>query len=339
MVAIEGLLTLLSVKGLGNVSVNKLLMTFGDPLKVFDAHLDEISSVVGLEKAKRIKNLEGVDESKVNRTVAIIKREGYKTLTILDPEYPSGLRGLGDSPSVLFYVGCVKNVKLVGVVGSRRASFYSLSFVDRLIRGLVSAGYGTVSGGAMGVDNRVHVSTISEHGYTVCVPGCGLLHFQNDLMDKIREGNGLILSEFLPEERGSRYTFPKRNRIIAAMSEFLVIPEAGSKSGALITAKYAYKLGKDIYAYVGMGSRKRWEGCKSVINSGAAKLVMGAEDILKERGCVIESDDTVLRLLNRPKTFDELEQETGIYGRDLLEILSVLELEGKIKRFGSFYST
>ncbi|MDQ7081805.1 MAG: DNA-processing protein DprA [Aquificota bacterium] len=110
------------------------------------------------------------------------------------------------------------------------------------------------------VDARVHTATLERGGYTVCVLGSGLLRAKGDLYGRILSSGGLLLSEFPPDEPPSKHTFPRRNRIIAGLSEFLIVPEAGRKSGSLITARHTHRYRREVFVHTGPGG-ERWEGC------------------------------------------------------------------------------
>jgi len=196
-------------------------------------------------------------------------------LTLEDDGYPSALRSLNDPPPLIFLSGSLKDPPLVGVVGTRKPTNYTLNFIEELVGMAVSRGYGVVSGGAVGVDSHAHLSAVKNSGYTLCILGFGLLKARGRIFDRIREAGGSLVSEFLPHERGDRYTFPKRNRLIAALSEFVVIPEASGKSGSLITAKYAVDQGKKVYVHIGIGRSSNWDGCYRLLSEDSEESGRG----------------------------------------------------------------
>ena len=321
-----------SIKGLGERSINKLISRFGDPVTVLEADRESLSSVVGPRRAEVILRREGVDVREIEELERTIRREGIKVLTLTDPEYPRNLRSIPDPPPLLFLWGDLIDVPLVGIVGPRRPSSYTLGLVESLVSSLVQAGYGTVSGGAVGVDMKVHRSTVELSGYTLCVLGFGLLKAGKDHLKLLRRPAAALVSEMLPHEPGSRHSFPKRNRIIAALSEFLVVPEAGPRSGALITADHAIRYGKKVYAHVGDKRSERWKGCSRLVEAGLAKPFKGVDDIVS-----LPREGLIYEFLKTPRTFDEIVSFLGEDPYEAVKVLTDLELKGKLRREGPYY--
>ncbi len=325
-------LILSSIKGIGPKTLKVLIDRFGDPVAVLEAEEDLISEVVGPEKARAIKSRKGVREERIRNTERILQKEDIGAVTLTDPGYPYPLRSLPDPPPVLFYSGILKRTPLVGIVGPRRPSSYTLSLVDSLVSEALRSGYGTVSGGARGVDTRVHLATLKRSGYTVCVLGSGLLKAEGKLLDMILKSGGLLLSEFFPDEPPSRHTFPRRNRVIAGLSEFLVVPEAGRKSGSLITARYAHRYGREVFVHTGQGG-ERWEGCSALLEEGIGRVFSGPKDIFGVQRC-----DPLEDFLKTPRTFEEVLRFLGLPPDEAMSRLTHLELEGKVRREGPFYT-
>ncbi len=325
-------LTLMSVKGLGERSIKLLIQKIGDPVSVLDADEETLRAVVGPVKARAVKERRGVDESKIRAVEMRVREEGIGFLTLTDPNYPGNLRSIPDPPPVVFYMGELRNTPLVGVVGPRRPSLGTLSLVEGLVAYVLRSGYGTVSGGAPGVDIRVHMATVERSGYTLCVLGSGILKAGRHLLRLVERSNAVLLSELTPDAQATRYTFPRRNRIIAALSELLIVPEAGQKSGSLITAGYAFRYGKKIYAYIGENN-SRWEGCRRLVSEGKALPFSDPREVFGE----VERDH-LLELLRRPRTFEEIREFLKLPPERLMDALTRLEIEGKVRREGPFYT-
>lgn len=326
-------LTLKAIKGLGERSIKKLYTFYKDPKLILESHQKELEQVVGKEKAFRIKNGElSFDPQEVLKQV---EREGIKYLTLDDENYPKLLKDIQDPPPVLFYMGQIKELPFVAVVGTRKPEYYSVSFTKDLIKQLLSMSFGIVSGGAKGIDLLSHRYAVEFGGYTVCVLGFGILNMPKYLEFLLSKGS-FIISEFLPTEPPSDYTFPRRNRIISGMSQGVFIVEAGINSGALITAEYAYKQKKPVYAHIGVGKSDRWDGCAKLINEGKAKFFRSIEDIIP-KGNVHKGNDEILTLLASPKTFDELMSISGLPAKELLRMLTDYELSGRIVKVGAYY--
>ncbi len=337
-------LTLRSVKGLGEKSIKKLYEAFGSAENVLGADFSSLSDVVGKNKAYAILRRKGVDRKGVEEILRIVEREGIGSLTMEDSDYPQALLELSDPPPILFYRGLIKYPPLAGVVGTRNPTSYTELLVEELVRDLVEEGFGIVSGGAVGVDSKAHESALEAGGYTLCLLGYGLLRARHYLMKKICDGGGAVVSEFLPYERGDRFTFPKRNRLIAVMSSFVVIPEAGARSGSLITADIASGYGRKVFVHIGIGRSSSWDGCYRLLKEGRAIIFKDAGDITghhkKETTAEREEEaDSLLEFLETPRTFEEILDFLSVSDREAMALLTTYEIEGKVRRQGAMYTS
>ncbi len=343
-------LILKNIKGVGNKSLKKLYDHFGSSWEILTADVNTLAMVIGREKAVRVKNREGVSQKGIDRLLRILERWEIKAICIEEEFYPPQLKAIDDPPPVIFLMGNIKEGLFVGIVGSRLATSYTIELTDQLCEALVNAGIYTVSGGARGVDKKVHESTLKYGGYTLWIAGSGLLNVDVNLRNKILKSNSAILSEFDPLERGNKYTFSQRNRLISGMAELLIITEAGAKSGSLITADYALKQGKRVFVHIGIGRSERWAGCYKLLKEGKAEIFKDPfeiVDIMKpvsyqdEKETVEENapldEESIINLLETPKTFDQLLIETGMSREELMGLLSMLEIEGKIIKSGVYY--
>ncbi len=158
---------------------------------------------------------------------------------------------------------------------------------ERLITAAASEGITVVSGFMYGIDAAAHSAALDAEGITAAVMPCGIerIHplVQEKLYYRILENRGLIISEFEGDMQPARWSFPRRNRIIAGLSPALLVIEAGLKSGALITADYAHRYSRDIFAVPGPITSSVSIGTANLIKQGAS-LVSSAEDILNYYG-------------------------------------------------------
>ena len=174
-------------------------------------------------------------------------------LLIGDENYPSKLYDMPWPPLIIFYDGDLSllNRPALGIVGSRRATAYGRNVTFELSRSLAKIGAVILSGGARGVDTIAHTAALKESGKTICVLGCGLdivYPYENEkLFQEIRK-EGLILSEYPKGFKPEKWTFPMRNRIIAALSSEIIVTEAARKSGSLHTATYAEELNRIVHS-------------------------------------------------------------------------------------------
>lgn len=242
----------------------------------------------------------------------------------------------------------------LAVVGTRRASSYGLRVVNFLVDELSDLNILIISGLAYGIDLAAHKAIIDKKGKTIAVLGEGIVNIlksnKKKIVEKIIENNGLIISEFAPSEKGLSYHFPLRNRIIAGLSDGIIIIEAPIDSGALITANYGLKYGKEIFVVPAEIFNKNFEGSHNLIKSGA-KLVTSVEDILVELGINYQFKKKMENINLTPKeelicevlktkscSVEELNIKTKLAIQELLIILTNLEIRGIIKnRGGEFY--
>lgn len=203
------------------------------------------------------------------------------------PHYPKRLLDLADPPSPLYICGdpALFHMPAIAIVGSREASLQGLYIASELSRGLAEAGFLVISGLARGIDGAAHRAALSRGAYrTAAVCGTGLHrtypHEHHGLAKAIAR-SGLLISEFAPELGPKPFHFPRRNRLIAALALGVVVVEATTKSGSLITARLALELGREVFAVPGSILGGRSEGCHGLIQNGA-KLVHVLEDILAE---------------------------------------------------------
>lgn len=327
-------LLLKAIRGLGEVSIKRLWLAFGSAEDILSASYEDLKEMVGEERARAIKRKDLSFEPE--EVIRLVEREDIGWVCLEDEAYPPSLREIEDPPPVLFYRGEIRQVPMIGIVGTRKPDSQSLGFIRSLVREVVSKGYGVCSGGAIGCDFYSHKECLALGGYTVCLLGMGILKIPAYL-SKLQNGNMLFLSEFLPEASPEEYTFPRRNRLISGLSKALVVAEAGQKSGSLITAQYAIKQKKPLWVYVGNALSQRWLGCINLVNEGKAKVLYSPTLLFQELPSSDSLKDPLLDLLTTPKTFDELLEITRLSHQELTMRLTQLELEGKVLRNGSYY--
>lgn len=212
---------------------------------------------------------------------------GIHTITYFDDEYPSLLKQIYQPPWVLYAKGNIEllnqNCKLA-VVGSRQATEYGRKAIEYLFPKIIDKGILIISGLAKGIDTYAHQFAIKYGGSTIAVIAGGLFHiypYANKELGLYMMRNQLVLSEYPPNIRPSRWHFPERNRIISGMCMGTFVIEAKQKSGSLITANYALEEGREVFALPGNILSPNSQGTNELIRQGA-KLVNCAEDIFEE---------------------------------------------------------
>ena len=227
----------------------------------------------------------------------------------------------------------------VAVVGSRKMTDYGQRVIEKVITHLISKGQTVVSGFMYGVDQYAHRVCVENGGKTIAVLGWGintkLTGEDLRLAEKIISSGGGILSEW-ESQKPSHWTFPARNRIVAALSKEVIIVEAAASSGSLITARLAFKLKRELWAVPGPITSRTSAGTNNLIANGQAKMWLGGSP-----NNLIQSDNPLLQILdNEALTADELVRKLQMPVSEIGSQLSLLLLSGNvIERGGKYYIT
>lgn len=272
------------IPGVGSVNGKSLVAYCGGVKAVF------------MEKKRLLLKIPGVGEQTVNALVnhhvfdraeeetRFIEKYKITPLFYLDKKYPVRLKLCHDSPLMLYYKGTadLNAPKVVAIVGTRKATEYGRVMCRKLVEGLIEHNVLIVSGLAYGIDTWSHKAALENNLETVGVLGHGLdrvYPFANrSLAEKMTETGGL-LSEYMSKTMPDRENFPMRNRIIAGMSDAIVVVEAGVTGGALITADIGNSYNRDVFAVPGRIGDMHSEGCNKLIKINKAALIQSAKDI------------------------------------------------------------
>ena len=216
--------------------------------------------------------------------------DGVRRLTPGDVDWPEDLDALGgERPAGLWALGDTATFGVrprIAIVGTRRASPYGLRVTRELATAFARAGACVVSGLAAGVDSAAHRAALESNGATIGVLGTGLNHVfprGNRELQRAVARQGLLLSELEHDEHGMAFTFPRRNRIIAALCRLTIVVEAPVRSGALNTAEHARELQRDVAAVPGPIDQPQSEGSNLLIRDGAG-IITSVEDALALAG-------------------------------------------------------
>jgi len=250
------------------------------------------------------------------RKITRALKENRSYVLIGDENYPIKLYDLEWPPLVLFYEGDLElvNRPSIGIVGARNCSVYGRKITMELAASLAKIGFAVISGGARGVDTAAHTATLGENGKTVCVLGCGLdisYPGENAEMFSLIKKEGLVITQYPKGFGPKKWTFPMRNRIIAALSDEIIVTEAAEKSGSLHTASYGDELNRIVHSipheiYSGNGS-----GSNLLIEMGAHILYKKENllsDLLTKRPDVLLQRIRDLNLLELNPSMDDLEK-------------------------------
>jgi len=277
-----------------------------------------------------------------------------KTVALDSCSYPSRLRLIKNPPKLLYYAGeMVAEENCLAIVGSRICSPYGKETALEMAKKAAQSSLTVVSGLAAGIDSMAHQAAVQAEKRTIAVLGGGL-DFQSfypkqnlRLAGQIIENGGVLISEYPPKTKPANYTFPQRNRIISGLSLGVLVIEARIKSGALITADYAKKQNKKIFAVPGPIQSSSSRGCNLLIKKGA-RLTETIQDVLNELGLdcsekpessFLKSDDPkellILKLLEEGSlNIEKIIEKTKINAAEAAGIISSMELKGIITDLG-----
>lgn len=305
--------------GIGDVYSRALVNHFGSPEAVLKAKRKDLERIEGIGE-KRINGILKFNLNDAERETRFIKDNGIRTLFFQDPAYPVRLNHCVDSPVLLYYKGTadLNASKFMAVVGTRNPSEYGKSVCEEFIAGIAGEDIIIVSGLAFGIDSVAHRAALRNGIQTIGVLAHGLDRIypaENRQMADQMMHNGGLLTEFRHNTIPDRQNFPSRNRVVAALSDCIVVIESGSKGGSLITADLGNGYNKDVYAFPGRVTDPRSAGCNSLIKSNKAGLITGASDLLLNMGW--RKQTKTKRKLQRELFIELTEDEQKIY--DLLK--------------------
>lgn len=271
-------------RGLGARSRARLLNTFGSAYRALQAKDEWVHAGLSRRQAREL----GGESWRVDAMEEWerVRKLDDKILLWTDPRYPQRLRELPDAPVLLYCRGdpALLQSPAFAVVGSHRATPHGCTVASYMARCLASSGIVIVSGMAQGIDRAVHEAALQRTGKSIGVLGTGINKIypkENAYLFKNMTEHGLLLSEFAPETPPMAAHFPVRNRIISGLALGVLVVEATSYSGSLITARLALEQNRDVYAVPGSALDTHCLGCQDLVRQGA-RPVFSAEDILRD---------------------------------------------------------
>ncbi len=279
-------IALAEILGPRSVYLKPLLKAFGTPEAIFaadEARLREVLPDIG---AGTLKSLLGKRTAEIARGIALwCHQYAVRILPFDHAEYPATLRELDEPPALLYCRGRLPDLSsraCVGVVGPRRTDAYGECVTYKISFELAAAGAVIVSGLAEGVDGIATAAALLAGGTPIAVLGCGIdvtyPRHHTRLLAECAE-HGAVITEYAPGTPPNGYNFPIRNRLISALSDAVLVTQAGEHSGALITARYAVIQGRPLYAVPGNVTSSLCVGSNRLLQSGAYP-VLEARDLL-----------------------------------------------------------
>ncbi len=338
------------VRGIGPARLRALLDYFGSLEAAWHAPEKELREA-GLDRRSLANLLALRRRVDLDREMERLERADVQVITWEDPDYPRRLRQIYNAPPVLYVKGALlpQDEWAVAVVGTRRPTDYGREAARVLAEGLARQGITVVSGLALGIDAEAHKAALDAGGRTIAVLGSGFRHLYParhiPLARRIVE-QGAVISEYALDVRPEASNFPPRNRIISGLSLGVVVVEAGERSGALITARYAAEQGREVFAVPGPIFHHPSTGTNRLIQQGA-KAVTSVRDILEELDLVMvaeqqearlsiptsELEDRILEALaEAPLHVDEIVRALGEDTARVMSTVTLMELKGLIRQ-------
>ena len=245
--------------GRANLTRSQIIMMlnrFGSVRAAYNAEKEEIIALKELGDSAPMRFLDVRASTDADEEWEKVKEKGIDFISFIDDDYPERLEQIAEPPVGLFVLGKLPTGKTpaIAIVGSRECSNYGKEVAIDVAKKLAHAGIDVISGMASGIDGYAHRGALNGGGETFAILGCGVdicYPRENiDIYTRIRKKGGVI-SEYYPGTQPVPYNFPKRNRLISALSDGILVVEARQRSGSWITVDYGLEQGKDIYAIPG----------------------------------------------------------------------------------------
>ncbi|MCS6906335.1 MAG: DNA-processing protein DprA [Anaerolineales bacterium] len=341
------------VKGVGAVRFRRLLSRFGTLEQAWHAPLESLrQSGLGDKHLERLSQIRS--QVDLNRYWDLLRSKGIQVLTWMDESYPRLLREIDQSPPVLYVRGEITSADevAVAVVGTRRVTKYGRQTTEEIATGLARNGVTVVSGLARGVDALAHHAALEAGGRTIAVLGNGLDRVYPPEHRRLAEqivSQGALVSDYPLGTQPDATNFPPRNRIISGLALAVIVVEAGEKSGALITAKFAVEQGRDVFAVPGNIHAPQSMGANRLIQQGAFPF-LGISDLLETLNIAVKVQQSSARqaltmdeneacllqsLSDQPLHVDELSHLCQMPVALVSSTLALLELKGLAKSVGN----
>ena len=312
--------------GMKNSHIKKIMAVFQNYEELFSEENFKLFS----DDLKR--KLEEAQKINLEERLSLYRRNKVRIVSVNDVEYPKRLKEIKDFPVFLYLKGkkikeydrikidkdkiFVDNKRNIAVVGTRKFTTFGKSACEKIVKELSSYDVTIISGLAEGIDSIAQKKAIEYEMEVIAVVGSGIdvvYPYENrDLWQKISE-IGTIVSEYPLGTQPTRWTFPRRNRIIAGMSDGILIAESFKSGGSLITAELGFSMDREIFAIPGCINYPSFEGCNNLIRDNKAKLVASAEDIAKEFLWDIKKEKSKLKKLSSEEkiVFEAITEETS----------------------------
>ena len=333
----------------------KLLLQHCNAEEIFHAKKSFLEKIEGIGTVRAASITAFRDFSRAEHEIKFIEKYNITTLFLSDAQYPKRLLNCYDSPILLYYKGIAElnQSKIISVIGTRSNTDYGKQVTDKLIKEISEQGILVLSGLAFGIDAIAHKAALKNGLTTVGILGHGLDQIYPPehlgLAKDILMQNGGLLTEFRSNSKPDKHNFPSRNRIVAGMSDAVIVVETGIKGGSLITAELANGYNKDVFAIPGKTTDIKSEGCNYLIKNNKASLISGGDDLLemmnwkpqtksahkKQRELFLEftaDEKIVVDILQQQEIIqiDQLYFKSGLSSSAMAAALLMLEMNGVV---------
>lgn len=357
-------LALTQVPNIGYVHTRTLVQHFGCASAVFGAKRSLLEKIegIGSVRAGSIKSFNKFKEAEAE--IKFIGQYNIQPLFITNNAYPQRLLHCYDAPALLFYKGTadLNASKIVAIVGTRNHTDYGKQLTEKLVKDLSALKLVIVSGLAYGIDGIAHKCSIRHDVPTLGVVGHGLDQIYPPAhsalaKDMIKHGGGL-LTEFRSKTQPDKHNFPGRNRIVAGISDAVVLVETGIKGGSMITAEIANSYNRDVFAVPGKITDSKSEGCNHLIKTNKAILLTEASELVTIMGWedkkitnnkpqkelfvqLSEDEQKIVSLIQEKGSLhiDEINLQSDLSTSAVAAVILNLELQGVVRSLpGKMYA-
>lgn len=278
-------IALMKIPKVGAVTAKNLVAHCGSAENVFGASLKALKSIAGIGDAIAQNILNQSVLKWAEREMTFMAQNDIKVLFHTDKDFPKRLTHINDAPFLLFYKGTanLNAERVLSIIGTRKPTPYGLTMCERIIEGLLQYNPLILSGLAYGIDAAAHRNSLHLGLPTVGILGNGMKRMypseHTNLAERMVTEGGGVLTEYPSDQDPDREHFPMRNRIIAGMSDAMLVIETAKSGGSMISAKLAHSYDRDLFALAGRANDKYSVGCNWLIKTQRAQLIEGAEDI------------------------------------------------------------
>lgn len=347
------IIALSMVNNIGPVIGRYLIAYCGSAKGVFEASKKELLSIPGINEKKAACVLSAEPITLVQDQIKYCTKHDIKCISFLDEAYPKRLKPFENAPMIIYSKGNadLNTSRTVGIVGTRQPTERGKIFCQRLVKELKNYDVQILSGLAYGIDSIAHKSAVETSMETLAFMGHGhdiIYPAANTKLAREIEHCGALISEFPIKSRADREHFPMRNRLIAMMSDALVVVESAKKGGSMITARFAQEYNKDIFALPGRLEDTYSQGCNHLIKTDVAHLLESAKDIAyimrwekasisgKQTSLFVELTPEEESLLSTIRSspniaIDQLQYQRKMSHSTLANLLISLEFKGMIR--------